>query len=116
MTIRKAAEALDAEILHNDFTDVILSIAYTSDLLSDVLANAKVPRDDEKSGGVLITIQAHKNTVAVATVVNIRAIIICNSRPVPEDMLDSARKHGIALLRTKENQFTVSGKIFSLLV
>jgi len=108
MTIREAAVALSAEILLNEFEDTQLSGAYTSDLLSDVMAHAK-------DGGALITIQAHKNTVAVATLVNISVIIICNSRPVPPDMLEAAKEEGIAVIRTKENQYTVSGKLFALL-
>ena len=108
MTIREAAAALGAEILHDEFKDSELSGAYTSDLLSDVMAHAK-------DGGALVTIQAHKNTVAVATLVNISAIVICNSRPAAEDMLDAAKDEGIAVLRTKENQFTVSGKLYALL-
>ena len=107
MTIREAAAVLGAGIIHDEYDDAELSGAYTSDLLSDVLANSK--------SNVLITIQAHINTVAVATVVNIAAIIICNSRPVPEDMLTAAKEHGIAILLSRENQFVVSGKLYSLL-
>jgi serine kinase of HPr protein (carbohydrate metabolism regulator) len=66
-------------------------------------------------GGALITIQAHKNTVAVATLVNISVIVICNSRPLPEDMLEAAKDESIAVIRTKENQFTVSGKMYEML-
>jgi hypothetical protein len=108
VTIREAAAALGAEIVQGEFEDAPLSGAYTSDLLSDVMANAK-------EGGALITIQAHKNTVAVATLVSITAILVCNSRPLPEDMLEAAKNEGIAVLLTKENQFTVSGKLYSLL-
>ena len=108
MTIREIAAALGAEILHDDFEDNDLSGAYTSDLLSDVIANAK-------EGGALITIQAHKNTVAVATLTNISVIIICNSRPIPDDMLAATKDEGIAVLLSKENQFTVSGKLYKLI-
>ena len=108
MTIKETASALGAGILHEDFKDSDLCGAYTSDLLSDVIANAK-------DGGALITIQAHKNTVAVATLANISVIIICNSRPVPEDMLQAAKEEGIAVLLSKENQFTVSGKLYAIL-
>ncbi|MCL2232318.1 MAG: hypothetical protein FWB99_04485 [Treponema sp.] len=107
MTIREAAGALGAEVLQTEFEDTELSGAYTSDLLSDVMAHA--------GGGALITIQAHKNTVAVAALVDISAIIICNSRPVPDDMLEAAKNEGIAIMRTKENQYIVSGKLYSLL-
>jgi serine kinase of HPr protein (carbohydrate metabolism regulator) len=108
MTIREAAAALGAEIRQDTFEDADLSGAYTSDLLSDVMANGR-------EGGALITIQAHKNTVAVATLVNATVIIICNSRPLPDDMLEAAKDEGIAILLTKENQFTVSGKLYNLL-
>ena len=108
MTITEAAAALGAEICQGEFEDSELTGAYTSDLLSDVMANAK-------DGGALVTIQAHKNTVAVATLVNISVIVICNSRPLPEDMLEAAKDEGIAVIRTKENQFTVSGKMWNLL-
>jgi len=108
MTINELASALGAEICQSEFEDGDVTGAYTSDLLSDVMANAK-------TGGALITIQAHKNTVAVATLVNISVIVICNSRPLPDDMLTAAKDEGIAVIRTKENQFTVSGKIWEMM-
>ena len=82
--------------------------AYTSDLLSDVMGNSP----DE---AVLITIQAHKNTVAVAVLKDSPAIIICNNRSVPEDMIQSAKDENIAVFVSRENQFTVSGRLFALL-
>ena len=108
MTIREVANALGAKVIQDEFEDTDLSGAYTSDLLSDVIANAK-------DGGALITIQAHKNTVAVATLVNISVIIICNSRPIPDDMIAAAKEEGIAIVLTKENQYKVSGKLYGLL-
>jgi hypothetical protein len=108
MKIREAAAALNARIVQDTFEDSELAGAYTSDLLSDVMANAR-------DGGALITIQAHKNTVAVASLVNITCVIICNSRPIPEDMIEAARDEGIALLLTGENQYTVSGKLWAFL-
>ena len=105
MTISMIAEKLGAKICQGEFEDTEITGAYTSDLLSDVMAHAK-------EGGALITIQAHKNTVAVATLVNVCCIIICNNRPLPQDMLEAARDEGIAVLLAKENQFNVSGKLY----
>ena len=107
MKISEAAAALGAEIIQGEFEDSELRGAYTSDLLSDVMAHAK-------DGGALITIQAHKNTVAVATLVNISVIVICNSRPIPDDMLEAAKDEGIAVILSKENQFSISGKLYEL--
>lgn len=108
MNIRDIVEPLGATIVQGQFEDRNIQGAYTSDLLSDVMANAK-------EGGALITIQAHKNTVAVASLVNISVIIVCNNRPIPEDMIEAAREEGIAILQTKENQFITSGRLYTLL-
>jgi hypothetical protein len=92
-----------AEAAKGEMTD-----AFTSDLLSDVMANA--PADS-----VLITIQAHKNTVAVATLADVRAVIVCSGREIPEDMKEAARNEGIALLSTEDNQFRASIRVARLL-
>ena len=83
--------------------------AYTSDLLSDVMAHCP-------DGAVLVTVQNHKNTVAVCTLVGAPAILIVHSREVPEDMLAVAEREGVALLRTRDDQFTVSCRIGAALV
>ncbi len=108
MTIREVAAALGCEVVQGAFKDAPLAGAYTSDLLSDVMANAK-------AGGALITIQAHKNTVAVATLASIAAIIVCNARPIPDDMIEAAKDEEVAILRTAESQFVVSGRLYALL-
>jgi predicted transcriptional regulator len=90
--------------LQDEYTDTVVSDGYTSDLLSDVMANAE-------EGAVLITIQAHKNTVAVASLAGVAAIVICNNRPVGDDVLEVARNEGIAVFQTSENQFQTSSLI-----
>ena len=81
---------------------------YTSDLLSDVMGNAP-------SESVLITIQAHKNTVAVAELAGIHAIVLCNKRIPDEGMLKSAEETGIGIYCSEESQFVVSNAIGKLL-
>ena len=108
MKIRDLEKKLHYTTVQNEFDEGELTDGYTSDLLSDVMANA--PADS-----VLVTIQAHKNTVAVATLAGIRALLICNSRPIPEDMIEAARKEGIAVFSTPENQFTASARIYGLI-
>jgi len=81
---------------------------YTSDLLSDVMAHAK-------AGQILITIQAHRNSVAVASLVGCPAILVCSDRPLPEDMLEAAREEGIAVLVTSLDQYRASGRLYAAL-
>lgn len=90
--------------IQDEFEDVPVLDGYTSDLLSDVMAHAE-------ESSVLITIQAHRNTVAVASLVGIVAIIVCNNRPAEDDMLNAARNEGIAVFQTSENQFQTSSLI-----
>lgn len=87
-----------------EYTDSELTAGYTSDLLSDVMGNAA-------EGSVLITIQAHKNTVAVSSLAGVAAIVICNKRPIPDDMRDAAAEEGIAVFMTADNQFNTSALI-----
>jgi len=87
--------------LQSEYVDDFVLGGYTSDLLSDVMAHA-----DE--GSVLITIQAHKNTVAVSSLAGVSTIIVCNNRSATDDMLEAAREQGIAVFQTADNQFRTS--------
>ncbi|HZK20539.1 MAG TPA: hypothetical protein VFC68_07430 [Treponemataceae bacterium] len=90
-------------ILNTDITTV-----YTGDLLSDVMGNA--PEEC-----IFVTIQAHKNTIAVATLKDCPAVIICNNRSIPDDMKEAAANENIMLYVTEKNQYTISGQLYELL-
>jgi len=75
-----------------------IKAGYTSDMLSDVIGHC--PEDS-----VLITIQNHKNTVAVCTLVGAVAILVAHNRDIPTDMLETATAKQIALLRTPLDQY-----------
>ena len=107
MQLRDASQDLVLELISGSL-DREFSGGYTSDLLSDVMAHAE-------EGDVLITIQAHNNTVAVASHVEAPAIIICNQRPIPDEMIAAAKEQDIVLCRTPLNQFQVSGRLYALL-
>lgn len=108
MTVNEMGSLLQLKCIQDKFDDKQITQVYTSDLLSDVLANAE-------DNALLVTIQAHKNTVAVASLKGSPAIIICNDRPVPDDMIEAAETEHIALFTTGLNQYTVSGKLYSAL-
>lgn len=84
--------------------DCQITDGYTSDLLSDVMANME-------EDSILITIQAHKNTIAVAGLKGAPAVLFCNNRPVTQDVIEAAEKEGIVLLLTDDSQFMASVKI-----
>jgi serine kinase of HPr protein (carbohydrate metabolism regulator) len=108
MRISELAPLLGLEVAQGEYSDRALSSGYASDLLSDVMANAK-------ADGVLVTVQAHKNAIAVASLVGLAAIIVCNSRPMPEDMLEAAKAEGVALFRSAQSAFEISGRLWAAL-
>jgi len=108
MKVSDLGSVFGFEAIHPGSGEAVISDGYTSDLLSDVMAKAG---DDS----VLVTIQAHKNSVAVASLVGIRAIVICNERPVPSDMVEAAAVEGVAVYRTGKTQFEVSGLLYGAL-
>lgn len=108
MKISDIGNIKEITVVQTDFNDSIIEDAYTSDLLSDVMANAK-------EAGVLITIQAHKNTLAVCKLLDISAVVICNSRDIDEDFLQVAKEEKIAVFSTNLNQFQVSIRVGKIL-
>lgn len=101
MKLKELAEKLELEIKTEGNGNAEVKSAYTSDLLSDVMAHAK-------ENSVFITIQSHKNSVAVASMLDLPAIFVCNKRPVPEDMIKAAKSEEIGIYRTEMSQYELS--------
>jgi hypothetical protein len=85
--------------------DRIVSGGYTSDLLSDVIANSR-------KDNVWITMQTHLNIIAVASLKELSAIIVVMNRNIEKEVLEKAKEERILVLRTKLNAYQISGKIF----
>ena len=81
---------------------------YVSDLLSDVMGFAK-------EGDVWITLQTHKNVMAVATLKDVAAVILVKGFEPDEDTMEVSNDEGIPVLGTKEQTFELSGKLYNLL-
>ncbi len=104
MTLQQLMDACGFEGVSVPDAQTAVLAAYTSDLLSDVMAHCP-------EGAVLITVQNHKNTVAVCTLVGAPAILVAHNREIPAEMSEVAQREGVALLRTPDDQFTASCKI-----
>ncbi len=81
---------------------------YCGDLLSDVMANAL-----EESA--LCTIQGHKNTVAVASLLGLSVIILCNNRIPPADMVEAAASEEISIFSSSLNHYKTALELTPLL-
>ena len=80
---------------------------YASDLLSDVLAHAR-------EGDLWVTLQTHQNTVAVAGMKGLAAIVFVNGRQPEEQTLARAGEEGIALLVSPLPAFELIGRLHTL--
>jgi predicted transcriptional regulator len=81
---------------------------YTSDLLSDVMGHAE-------TGKIWITLQTHKNVIAIASLKDLAAVILIKGNDPDADMLEQAKEEGIPILGSNEEAFEITGKLFNLL-
>lgn len=84
-----------------------ITAGYTSDLLSCVMAKAR-------AGNVWVTLQAHPNVVAVASLLNLAAVIITEGAAPSVETVARAEEQGIPLLLTPQDSFTVVSRLAAL--
>ncbi len=81
---------------------------YVSDLLSDVMGNAS-------EGDVWVTLQTHKNVMAVASLKDVAAVILVKGLNPDEDMLEQSHEEDIPVLGTELKTFELAGKLYALI-
>lgn len=104
MQLQKVVELCHLQPVYMPETPVEVKTGYASDMLSDVVANCP-------AGALLITIQNHKNTIAVCTLTNAAGVVIAHNRVIPPDMLTAAQSEGVPLLLAADSQFECSLKL-----
>lgn len=74
---------------------------YIGDLLSLVMGKAK-------AAGLWVTVQGHLNIIAVASLVEIRLIVVVEDMDVSEDTLKKAQEEGVAIIKTPQSAYDVA--------
>ena len=109
MKIKDITEKLQLKALAGqENLDADVTGGYTSDLLSDVIANSN-------EGNIWITLQIHQNIIAVAKLKDLAGIIIVNNREPDEDTLKKANEENVPILSSQDMAFEVSGKLYELI-
>jgi len=109
MKLKEIIEKLKLKVLTGkDRLDAEVSGGYTSDLLSDVMANSR-------EGNLWITLQTHLNIVAVAKLKDLAGIIIVNNRQPDQETMKKAEDEKVPLLATESTAFKISGELFKLI-
>ncbi|MBM4394280.1 MAG: serine kinase [Deltaproteobacteria bacterium] len=104
MTIREVGEKLGLEPLTTVPEKVVTGV-YISDMVSDVIANAK-------AGNVLVTIQVHNNVIAAANLVDVAGIVVTRGRRPADEMLALAGKAGVPVFATAMDTWQVATRLF----
>jgi predicted transcriptional regulator len=109
MTVDEIAEKLDLKVICGQKgLQNIVTGGYTSDLLSDVMGFVQ-------DGNVWITLQTHKNVMAIASLREVSAVILVKGFQPDADMLEKANEEGIPVLSTNLQTFEISGQLYQLL-
>ena len=109
MTVKEIAEKLNLKVCCGaSGLDREIKGGYTSDLLSDVMGNAG-------EGNIWITLQTHKNIMAIASLKELSAIVLVKGFQPEADTITESETENIPILSTSRQTFEITGEIFELL-
>lgn len=109
MNLQMIIDQLQLNILTEprDFTSITPQGGYASDLLSCVMAGAK-------NDNLWITLQAHLNIVAVASMLDVAAVIITENAQPDAATINKANEQGVILLSTRKFSYEICGILWEM--
>lgn len=109
MTVKELIEKMNLTVFSGENNlDIEIKGGYVSDLLSDVMGFAQ-------EGNVWVTLQTHKNVIAIASLKELACVVLVKGNKPDEDMLEQAKEEDIPVLGSEEQTFEVAGRIYELL-
>ena len=109
MKVKELVDALGLKVLSGtNGLDREIEGCYVSDLLSDVMGNAEM-------GNVWVTLQVHKNVMAIASLKELACVILVKGQTATEETLEQSNEEGIPFLSTTMETYETAGKIYQLL-
>ncbi len=108
MNIREAVEklSLDVKTTKGDPGRAVTG-CYISDLLSDVMANAK-------AGDLWVTLQTHQNIVAVASLKEMAGIVLIGGKEPEKQTVAKAEAENIPILLSQDPAFELVGRLYQM--
>ncbi len=104
MTTTELAARLELKGLTKVYEKPIKGV-YISDMVSDVIANAK-------AGNVLVTLQVHNNVIAAANLVDVSAIVLTRGRTLPSEAVSLAERAEIPVFTTDMDTWQVARRLY----
>lgn len=109
LRVRDLVATLQLEVLSGSKgLDREVTGAYVCDLLSDVMGNSK-------EGQIWITLQTHKNVMAIASLRDLSAVILINACKPDANTVTQSERENIPMLGTKAPAFEIAGKLYELI-
>ena len=107
MTLQEIIDKLNLTLLTEgkDFSRIVPTSAYTSDLLSCVMAGAS-------HQGIWVTLQAHSNIIAVAALLELSAVIITEGATPDPETVAKANEENVTLLSSGRSNFAIAGELW----
>jgi hypothetical protein len=110
MTLQEIVKTLGWKVLAGeDQLDRPVTGGYASDLLSCVMAGAR-------AGNLWVTLQGHPNVVAVASLLQVAAVVVSESAPVDPVTVERARENRVVLLTTPLDTYSAVSRLADLRV
>ena len=109
MVVNDLIEKLELKVFNKN-ADLNLEVkgGFVGDLLSHVMGNSE-------EGQVWLTVQTHKNVLAIASLNDLSAIVLIDNQQPDPKMLESAEEEGIPVLGSDKSAFSLGGELFRLL-
>lgn len=109
MNLQQIIDSLELKPLTEpkDYSSITPSCGYASDLLSCVMSGAA-------RQSIWITLQAHANIIAVASLLDLSAVIITEGANPDEATIAKANEEGITLLSTDKPTYFVVGNLWEM--
>lgn len=111
MTVKTMAEALHWQLLAGGEAESLareVTGCYVGDLLSWVMARAK-------AGDVWLTVMGNVNAIAVATLTDAAAIVLCENAVLDDDAKNRADQQGVPVFVCEKNLYQTAVQVHACL-
>lgn len=107
MTVEQIATRLNAEILNLPFPERDFNGVYCGDLLSWVMGHAK-------PDNLWVTIMTNINVLAVASLIDLSCVIVCENAQLDEGFLETAKNKEINIIRCQDDSYNVCSQLYKV--
>lgn len=109
MLVSDLVKALNLKVFSgNEGLNRTVDGGYVSDLLSDVMGFGE-------SGNVWVTLQNHKNVMAIASLKDMAAVVLVKGIEPEDDTVAQSNEEQIPILGTDKSTFEIAGQIYGLI-